>query len=76
MLRMCYNASSAMEDDMQYKVGDKLIYDCPGSEDHDSKGVVCWIGEFGFEVAWDDGEKIDYKWSSIYPGSSIKRRRM
>ena len=65
-----------MEDDMreQYKVGDKLIYDCPGSEDHGSRGEVCWTGDYGFEVAWDDGSKIDYKWSAIYTGSSIKRR--
>lgn len=57
----------------EFKVGDKLIYDCPGSEDHGSEGVVSWISYAGFEVAWDDGTKIDYRWSSVgYPGSSIK----
>jgi hypothetical protein len=54
-----------------FNVGDKLIYDCPSSQDHNSKGEVTWTSELGYEVTWDDGTKIDYKWSA-HPGSSIR----
>jgi hypothetical protein len=46
------------------KVGQRVVFlnDVPGaSEDHGSKGTVKEVLYCGFEVAWDDGSEIDYK---------------
>jgi uncharacterized protein YodC (DUF2158 family) len=58
-----------MEDDMKFKVGDKVIYKSDGP-DNDCRGIVTHSLGKKFEVEWSDGETFTYE---DWPGGCIRR---